>query len=747
MIKHGMQCFVALLIIASASPASHAGESIDPATLVPADTLLLISHSAADQTEAARRGTALEKTLTDPQVARFVDAVWTALDGFARREVKKEHWLKEYEAAIRVLGTLWRSTTALAIIDAGMGEHGPSVEAVFFSQIGKDAKSFEEDVLLLLKWHKLDVDQEVQIAGKAVQRIRAPIPGGLHVGVVDGTFLVSVGTKAAEAILAGGPKDGANLEKSERLAIARKRIGGDAGSRIFTLYANTTLIRKRAESFVPSDESGEEVRKQIDGVLAALGLKDVRSICWEMHAKGRGYLDAVYLYSGNTPAGRDKTLDANLLSAIPRSPWWAAAMRIDLAAIYDRAFEVIGLFDDEIVDDLRKEIVKLEKRMGLRLRDDLLKPLGPAIAVFDATENGGFFITGATVVAETSDGAQLREGLRKLVAAIAREADGAKQTSVRTEKYRDREIEYVNVAGMPMPISPAWSVHDKQIILALYPQVVRTTIDRLSDEAAGGNSIASNEDVMAATKVIGPIGDSFLYSDTRSAMEQAYPWLLLLGQMGASAAQAEGVKIDGSVFPTQAALTRYLFADVKTSRVDENGALTISYGPLPVSVPVFSGGAFAPAMMASILLPSLARARELSKRTVCLANLRGIGQGMHIYASDHDDKFPPNFKALIDAQDATAKQFVCPSTALEPGDPDACYEYIAGQGTNSNPRNVLVYEKDGHHGDEGASVLYVDGRAEFVRPYERVEQLVRETRERMTSNKPREATDPAGGDR
>ncbi len=42
------------------------------------------------------------------------------------------------------------------------------------------------------------------------------------------------------------------------------------------------------------------------------------------------------------------------------------------------------------------------------------------------------------------------------------------------------------------------------------------------------------------------------------------------------------------------------------------------------------------ALLISILLPSLSRARELSKRTVCSANLRGIGQAAYIYAQDGD---------------------------------------------------------------------------------------------------------------
>jgi prepilin-type N-terminal cleavage/methylation domain-containing protein/prepilin-type processing-associated H-X9-DG protein len=46
------------------------------------------------------------------------------------------------------------------------------------------------------------------------------------------------------------------------------------------------------------------------------------------------------------------------------------------------------------------------------------------------------------------------------------------------------------------------------------------------------------------------------------------------------------------------------------------------------------------ALLISILLPSLARARELAKRAVCSANQRGIGQGMHIYANDNREWFP-----------------------------------------------------------------------------------------------------------
>ncbi|RIK68848.1 MAG: hypothetical protein DCC65_01575 [Planctomycetota bacterium] len=106
------------------------------------------------------------------------------------------------------------------------------------------------------------------------------------------------------------------------------------------------------------------------------------------------------------------------------------------------------------------------------------------------------------------------------------------------------------------------------------------------------------------------------------------------------------------------------------------------------------------ALLISILLPSLSRARELSKRTVCSANLRGIGQAMYIYAQDEPGVFPAiaeiftgtgnnmvlfrpadrttpppttgipsptvDLWALVRQNNTTPKQFICPSTTDVP---------------------------------------------------------------------------------
>ena len=46
------------------------------------------------------------------------------------------------------------------------------------------------------------------------------------------------------------------------------------------------------------------------------------------------------------------------------------------------------------------------------------------------------------------------------------------------------------------------------------------------------------------------------------------------------------------------------------------------------------------ALLISILMPSLNRARDQAKGTVCLSNLKGIGYAALFYAEEYDDYIP-----------------------------------------------------------------------------------------------------------
>ena len=48
------------------------------------------------------------------------------------------------------------------------------------------------------------------------------------------------------------------------------------------------------------------------------------------------------------------------------------------------------------------------------------------------------------------------------------------------------------------------------------------------------------------------------------------------------------------------------------------------------------------AILAAILFPVFARARESARRTACVSNVRQIGMGWMMYVQDYDESFPPS---------------------------------------------------------------------------------------------------------
>ena len=74
------------------------------------------------------------------------------------------------------------------------------------------------------------------------------------------------------------------------------------------------------------------------------------------------------------------------------------------------------------------------------------------------------------------------------------------------------------------------------------------------------------------------------------------------------------------------------------------------------------------AILAGMLLPALAQAREKARRINCASNLKQIGLAMKMYCDDYKEKYPNGdmkngFGKLVDNKYITAtKTLICPST-------------------------------------------------------------------------------------
>lgn len=122
-------------------------------------------------------------------------------------------------------------------------------------------------------------------------------------------------------------------------------------------------------------------------------------------------------------------------------------------------------------------------------------------------------------------------------------------------------------------------------------------------------------------------------------------------------------------------------------------------------------------ILAAILFPVFARAREKARQASCLHNLLNVGESLRHYAAEYDGWYPPEDNNL----DPLLYQYLpdrgcldCPSNGREYDFKSGDYSYRGGYCTDDLATLVLAMERktDLHNG--GGNMLFNDGHAKWM---------------------------------
>lgn len=538
-------------------------------------------------------------------------------------------------------------------------------------------------------------------------------------------WLLALGDTAAAKVIDCLDGKTPALADAPELKFVRGKVAAGTDRHI-CCYVDVARIIARGKEL--ARENLGELPAFVDPALQELGLTAIKSKYLHFDRRDGQPRIMAFAHLDGPRTGILKVWDQQPLSdddlrIVPKNAYWAEVVNLDLADLWQEALRIIESLAPEQLPAVQGTLAMASAMTGLQLPDGVLNLLGDTWALFDAPDHGGILFSGTVLVADVKDPNGLQNVLTRCVqfaAAFAQEQN----IKVKIEQLTrgGHQINCVLIGGVPAPVAPAWAFLDGRVVMAAYPQTVAAALKQL-DPKTRSESLLDHPGFRAARAKLPPNAQGIGYYDSQYFARLLYPFLTALQTMGVSAAARYELKLDLDAFPPLPEWIADVTSFVGTSSADSDGILYASVGHgAPLSLTV--GGA---ALATSIVIPSVSRAREITKRAISAANLRSLGLACQVYAHDHGGRFPDRLERLVEDGLTT------PDALHSPRDPDddetrVSFEYIAGQDQSADPRNVLAYEPP--RDDEGTNLLFVDGHAEWM-SIDKALQAIQETYRRL----------------
>lgn len=641
-----------------------------------------------------------ERLLAEPEVQEFGQQlavqIRKALGSATKQNAQTEVLAEALPVVLRTLamrpGAVYLSkvvpTPPNVTVDAALlisaGDEGPRL---------REALARLEGLLAGVLGDRASIEK-TKIAGVEFKRL-APAPDApvFLWGFKDELFILAIGQDEAESLLKRLAED---HKTPEWLKDVREELDSDRPAGV--TYVNLADILETAAPFIPAPKSALDTLgiSQLDYLASIRGLEGPGMVTRSLLAiegKPQGLLKLI-------PA---KPLEIDDLKFIPRSATSAAVVRFDLEDAYRTGLSLASAFNPEAVQQYETALAQGEQQIGLKLIDDLLKPLGDRWTMYSAAEGGGLWSMGGLVVSVSLDDSERFAATHDRVLAMAQGllANQEKpQVRIRQTTMAGVKV-YTLQPNVPFFVAPSWAITKDRLIVTLSRQAIKSVLERPSKAA----SLANLDDVRKALED-GP--SSFAYQDTAALVTSLYPLLEMLDPLISGGLGQQGIEFDLPTLPSLAVLRRHLTPTIGTLRLTDEGFLSEQVGSAAVGVDMAT---VAP-MAVGLALPAIASARERGRKMVAMNNLRNIGMAM-LSAANTDGRLPA--PALMDP---SGKPLLSWRVAVLPfiGEDELYRSFHLNEAWNSPHNQPLLLRMPKVYADASHPELAAAGRTRYLLP-------------------------------